>query len=79
MIPILVVGVGVEQRDDTPQRQFRLEDFVCVHDVVTGLLFTATRCLHDRRNPGEPIILVLYGPWHFFFALFPEMMISRGR
>ena len=32
-----------------------------------------------RRNPGEPIILVLYGPWHFFFALFLEMMISGSR
>jgi hypothetical protein len=32
-----------------------------------------------RRNPPEPIVLVHYGPWHFFFALFPEMMISRGR
>jgi peptidyl-dipeptidase Dcp len=31
--------------------------------------------LVDRRNPGEPIILVLYGPWHFFFALFLEMVI----
>jgi hypothetical protein len=29
----------------------------------------------ERRNPGEPIILVLYGPWHFFFALFLEMVI----
>ena len=30
----------------------------------------------ERRNPGEPIILVLYGPWHLFFALFLEMVIS---
>jgi hypothetical protein len=32
-----------------------------------------------RRNPGEPIILVLYGPWHLFFALFLEMVISGYR
>ena len=28
------------------------------------------RAENCRRNPGEPIILVLYGPWHLFFALF---------
>jgi len=62
MIPILVVGVGVEQRDDTLQRQFRREDFVCVHDVVqTGLLFTATRCLHDLggRSTRGPVRIQL--------------------
>jgi hypothetical protein len=32
-----------------------------------------------RRNPPEPIILVHYGPWHFFFAIFLEMVISSGR
>ena len=35
--------------------------------------------LSPRRNPGEPIILVLYGPWHLFFALFLEMVISGYR
>jgi len=29
-----------------------------------------------RRNPPEPIVLVHYGPWHLFFALFLEMVIS---
>ena len=28
-----------------------------------------------RRNPPEPIVLVHYGPWHFFFALFLEVPI----
>jgi hypothetical protein len=32
-----------------------------------------------RRNPPEPIVLVHYGPWHFFFAIFLEMVISSGR
>jgi hypothetical protein len=32
-----------------------------------------------RKNPPEPIILVHYGPWHFFFAIFLEMVISSGR
>jgi hypothetical protein len=36
------------------------------------------RCLL-RRNPPEPIVLVHYGPWHFFFAIFLEMVISSGR
>ncbi len=32
-----------------------------------------------RRNPPEPIVLVHYGPWHFFFAIFLEIVISSGR
>jgi len=32
-----------------------------------------------RRNPSEPIVLVHYGPWHLFFALFLEMVISGYR
>jgi hypothetical protein len=33
----------------------------------------------NRRNPPEPIVLVHYGPWHLFFALFLEMVISGYR
>jgi hypothetical protein len=43
-----------------------------------GVTRTGTR-IGQRRNPPEPIVLVHYGPWHFFFAIFLEMVISSGR
>ena len=43
-----------------------LQQFLHLEREVNGRL-------PHRRNPGEPIIL--YSPWHFFFALFLEMVI----
>ena len=61
------------------QHSFRQLKIVNHPPPQTSALFSGPHGLSLRRNPPEPNVLVHYGPWHFFFAIFLEMVISSGR